>query len=98
MSLHVLSWNLLAHEFTGFECKNHRNESAGKDMPREHVDQFTERCERARRTILGRGAAVVLLQEVSFSFLNDAAHGGVCPPSPSLDELYATSACPGVFL
>ena len=86
--LHIMSWNILAHEFTGFEAKNHLNKADGKHSAREHVDQLVQRCERARRTILSRNAAVVLLQEVSFSFLNDAPHGGLCPPSQSLDELY----------
>jgi endonuclease/exonuclease/phosphatase family metal-dependent hydrolase len=85
--LQIMSWNLLAHEFTGYEAKNHRHDSGDKDKL-EHVDQFAERCERARRTILGRDATVVLLQEVSFSFLNDTSHGGVYPPSASLDELH----------
>lgn len=84
----VVSWNLLAHEFTGHEAKNHCNKTAGTDAPREHIDQFADRCERARRIILDQDAALVLLQEVSFSFLNDASHGGMCHRSDTLDQLY----------
>jgi endonuclease/exonuclease/phosphatase family metal-dependent hydrolase len=86
--LEIMSWNLLAYEFTGHESRNHRNELPGQAAPLEHINQFIERCERARHTILARNAAVVLLQEVSFSFLNDLTHGGLCPPSDSLDALY----------
>ncbi len=84
----IVSWNLLAHEFTGYEAKNHGNKIAGKDAPREHIDQFADRCERARQSILSQNAALVLLQEVSFSFLNDASPGGMCGPSGSLSQLY----------
>jgi endonuclease/exonuclease/phosphatase family metal-dependent hydrolase len=86
--LRVMSWNLLAHEFTGYEAENHRNKEAGQRFPKEHTDQCSQRCERARRIILDKNAAVVLLQEVSYSFLNDSSHGGSLPPSHSLDELY----------
>ena len=84
----VMSWNILAHEFTSFECKNHLNKIEGKANAVEHVDQFVQRCQRARQTILSRNSALVLLQEVSFSFLNDSFHGGLCPPSESLDQLH----------
>ncbi len=84
----IVSWNLLAHEFTGYEAKNHGNKIPGKDAPREHIDQFADRCERALQSILSQNAAIVLLQEVSFSFLNDASHGGMCGPSESLRQLY----------
>jgi endonuclease/exonuclease/phosphatase family metal-dependent hydrolase len=86
--LHVMSWNLLAHEFTGYEAEHHRNKEAGQRSPKEHPGQFSQRCERARRIILDKNAAVVLLQEVSYSFLNDSSYGGSLPPSHSLDQLY----------
>jgi endonuclease/exonuclease/phosphatase family metal-dependent hydrolase len=85
---HLMSWNLLAHEFTTFEAKNHLNKSDSSRSPKESIDQLIQRNERARQTILSRSPSVVLLQEVSHSFLNDTLHGGLCPPARSLDSLY----------
>jgi NAD(P)-dependent dehydrogenase (short-subunit alcohol dehydrogenase family) len=55
-----MSWNILAHEFTGFEAKNHLNKADGKHSAREHVDQLVQRCERARRQRGGGGEPCVV--------------------------------------
>eukprot|EP00667_Euglena_gracilis_P017075 EG_transcript_17934 len=89
-SLHLLTWNLLAHQFTASVKKFHLTES---ETGRESPAQTAARYATATTAILKQLADVVLLQECSAAFL--APEPKLNPHAVTLQSHYRAYCCFG---